>query len=47
MGHVACMGEERKVYKFFMGKPERKRPLGRLRCRWENGVKIDLGDTGW
>jgi hypothetical protein len=27
-GHVARMGEERKVYKVLVGKPERKRPLG-------------------
>jgi hypothetical protein len=25
-GHVARMGEERKVYKVFVGKPEGKRP---------------------
>jgi hypothetical protein len=29
-GHVACMGEERKVYKVLAGKPEGKIPLGRL-----------------
>jgi hypothetical protein len=27
-GHVARMGEERKVYKVLVGKPEGKRPLG-------------------
>jgi hypothetical protein len=32
--HVARMGEERKVYKVLMGKPEGKRPLGRPRRRW-------------
>jgi hypothetical protein len=32
-GHVACMGEERKVYKVLVGKPEGKRPLGRPRRR--------------
>jgi hypothetical protein len=26
-----------------MGKPEGKRPLGRLRLKWENGIRIDLG----
>jgi hypothetical protein len=25
-----------------LGRPEGKRPLGRLRCRWENNIKIDL-----
>jgi len=27
-GHVARMGEEREVYRFLVGKPEEKRPLG-------------------
>jgi hypothetical protein len=31
-GHVACMGEERKVYKILMGKPKGRRALRRLRC---------------
>jgi acyl-coenzyme A thioesterase PaaI-like protein len=26
-GHVARMGEKRNVYRIFVGKPERKRPL--------------------
>jgi hypothetical protein len=29
--HVARMGEERKLYKVLVGKPEGKRPLGRPR----------------
>jgi hypothetical protein len=33
-GHVARMGEERKLYKVLVGKPEGKRPLGRPRRRW-------------
>jgi hypothetical protein len=32
--HVACMGEERKVYNVLVGQPEGKRPLGRPRLRW-------------
>jgi hypothetical protein len=32
-GHVARMGEERKLYKVLAGKPEGKRPLGRPRRR--------------
>jgi hypothetical protein len=31
--NVARMGEERKVYKVLVGKPEGKRPLGRPRRR--------------
>jgi hypothetical protein len=45
-GHVARMGEERKVYKVLVGKPEGKRPLGRPRCRWEDGIRIDLRGIG-
>jgi hypothetical protein len=33
-GHVACIGEERKVYRILVGRPEGERPLGRLRHRW-------------
>jgi hypothetical protein len=46
-GHVAHMGEERKVYKVLVGKPKRKRPLGRPRHRWEDGIKMDLGRLAW
>jgi hypothetical protein len=41
-GHVAHIGEERKVYKVLVGKPEGKRPLGRPRHRWEDGIRMDL-----
>jgi hypothetical protein len=37
-GHVARMGEERKVYKVLVGKPKGKRPIGRPRRRWEDGM---------
>jgi hypothetical protein len=36
-GHVARMGEETKVYKVVVGKPEVKRPLGRPRRRFTIG----------
>jgi hypothetical protein len=36
------MGEERKVYKVLVGKPEGKRPLGRPRRWWEDGIRMDL-----
>jgi hypothetical protein len=41
------MGEERKVYKVLVGKPEGKRPLGRLKRRWEDGIRMDLRQIGW
>jgi hypothetical protein len=41
-GHVTSMGEGRNVYRALVGKPEGKRPLGRPRRRWEDGIKMDL-----
>jgi hypothetical protein len=40
------MGEERKGYKVLVGKPEEKRPLGRPRRRWEDGIRMDLREIG-
>jgi len=45
-GHVARMGEGRGVYRVLVGKPERKRPLGRPRRRWEDNIKMDLQEVG-
>jgi len=36
--HVARMGQGRGVYRVLVGKPERKRPLGRPRRRWEDNI---------
>jgi hypothetical protein len=41
------MVEGRNVYRVLVGKPEGKRPLGRPRRRWENGIKMDLREIGW
>jgi len=45
-GHVELMGEGRGVYRVLVGKPERKRPFGRTRRRWDDSVKIDLQEMG-
>jgi len=45
-GHVARMGEERGVYRFLLGKPERKRPMGRPRRRWVDNIRMDLQEVG-
>ena len=45
-GHVARMGEERRVYRVLVGKPEGKRPLGRPRRRWVDNVRMDLQELG-
>jgi hypothetical protein len=44
---VARVGEEGKVYRVLAGKPEGKRPLGRPSRRWEDGIRMDLGEIGW
>jgi hypothetical protein len=36
--------ERREVYEVLVGKPEGKRPLGRPRHRWEDRIKMDLGE---
>jgi hypothetical protein len=40
------MGEKRNVYRLLVGKPEGKRPLGRLRRRWIDNVKMYLLEIG-
>jgi hypothetical protein len=44
------MEETRNAYRILVGKPGRKRPLGRPRRRWMENIKIDLRErerTGW
>jgi hypothetical protein len=41
------MAEENNVYKVSEGKPDGKRPLGRQRHRWDDRIKIDLGEIDW
>jgi hypothetical protein len=40
------MGEDRKVYKVLVGKPEGKRSLGKPRSRWEDEIRMDLREIG-
>jgi hypothetical protein len=39
------MREGRNLYRVLVGKPE-GRPLGRPKCRWEDGIKMDLREIG-
>jgi hypothetical protein len=41
------MGEKRDAYRILVGKPGRKRLLGRPRRRWVNNIKMDLREIGW
>jgi hypothetical protein len=45
-GNVAHMGEKRNAYEVLMGKPDRKRPLGRPRHRWEENTETVLREMG-
>ena len=45
-GHVARMGEERGVYRFLVGKPGGRRPLGRPRRRWVDNIRTDVQEVG-
>jgi len=45
VGYVVRMGEGRGLYRCLVGKPEGKRPLGRLKCRWEDNIKMDLQEV--
>jgi hypothetical protein len=40
-------GGERNACRILVGKPERKRPLGRPRLRWEGNIRTDLREIRW
>jgi hypothetical protein len=42
----SAYGGEVRLIQDLVGKPEGKRPLGRLRCRWEDNIKMYLQDVG-
>jgi hypothetical protein len=41
------LGETRNAYRILVGKPERKRQVGRARRRWVDSIKMDLAEIGW
>jgi hypothetical protein len=43
---IARVEESTDVCRVLMGKPERKRPLGRPRRRWKDNIKMDLQEVG-
>jgi hypothetical protein len=45
-GHVERMGEEKGVYRDFIGRSIGKRPLGGPRYRWEDNIKMDVREIG-
>jgi hypothetical protein len=46
-GHVVRMGEVRGAYNILVGRPEGRRPLVRPRRRWEDNIKMALGEMGF
>jgi len=42
---VGLMGEEMGLYRVLVGKPVRKKPLGRPRCRWVVNIRMDLQEV--
>ena len=45
-GSCSTYGERRGVCRVLVGKPEGKRPFGRLRHRWEDNIEMDLQEVG-
>jgi hypothetical protein len=45
--NVARFGEMRNAYKILVGRREGKRPLGRTRRRWDDKIKMDIGEIGF
>jgi hypothetical protein len=46
-GHVVRKGKMRGAYNILVGRPEGRRPLGRLRRRWEDNIRMDLREIGF
>jgi len=44
--NVVRMGEGRGVHRVLVGKPERKKSLGRPRHTWKDNIKTDLQEVG-
>jgi len=45
-GHIACIRRMRNPNKILVGEPERKRPFGTHRRRWEANSRMDLRGIG-
>jgi hypothetical protein len=46
-GTCSTNGEKRNANGLLLGKPEGKRPLGRLKRRWVDNIRMDLLELGW
>jgi hypothetical protein len=46
-GACSTNGGKRNAYRLIVGKPERKRLLGRPRRKWVDNIRMDLVEVGW
>jgi hypothetical protein len=46
-GAYSTNGEKSNAYRWLVGKPEGRSPLGRPRRRWLDNIRMDLVDVGW
>jgi hypothetical protein len=40
------MGDRKVTHRILVARPVRKRPFGRLMCRWDDNIKLDIQDVG-
>ena len=46
-GHVARMGDRKRVHKRILGKAEREHSCGRLKITWEDNIIRDLKEVDY
>jgi hypothetical protein len=46
-GECGTYGEKEISHGVLVGRPERKRPLGRHMLNWDDNIKMDLKEVGW
>ena len=46
-GHVACKEQSRNTYRVLVWRPEGKRSLGKLSCRWKDNINMDMKEVGF
>jgi hypothetical protein len=46
-GAYETYGRQERCIQGLVGRPDRKTPFGRPKCRWKDNIKIDLQEIGW
>jgi len=46
IGHREHINDIRNAYKSLVGKPERIKPLGRSKHRWDDNIKMEFKEIG-